>query len=292
MEPTADDSGKPSESFGGLRVAAFESRMATETAALIERFGGVAMVAPSMREVPIEDNGPAFEFAEAILAGRLDVVIFMTGVGVRELFRVIETRYPKARIIAALERTLTAARGPKPVKALRDLGIKPNVIAQEPQTWREVIAAIGAAAPIEGKRIAIQEYGAPAADLHTELERIGAHVTAVQVYRWALPVDCGPLEEAIRAIAAGERDVVLFTSATQVANLIVVAKTAGLKSAVVEGLRKMAVCSIGPICSEALKEHSIAVDLEPEHPRLGHLIKEAAAHSAEILRHNRPGNSD
>ena len=97
-------------SFTGMRVAAFESRMAAETAALIERFGGRALVAPAMREIPLEDNHAALDFAEKLLAGQIDAVIFLTGVGARELFRVIETRHPRAALLAAMARALTIAR--------------------------------------------------------------------------------------------------------------------------------------------------------------------------------------
>jgi uroporphyrinogen-III synthase len=84
-EPEA--SGASSPGFKGLRVVAFESRMAAETAAMIRRYGGVATVAPSMREVPLEDNPAAFDFARRLLSGGFDLVVFLTGVGVRELFR-------------------------------------------------------------------------------------------------------------------------------------------------------------------------------------------------------------
>src|ERR1700730_12025 len=86
--------------FNGMRVVAFESRMADETRTLIERLGGEAIIAPSMREVPLEDNQAALAFAKKLLAGEFDVVIFMTGVGVRELFNVIETRHQRSAIIA------------------------------------------------------------------------------------------------------------------------------------------------------------------------------------------------
>src|ERR1700733_2906624 len=103
--------------FNGMRVVAFESRMAAETRTLIDRLGGRAIIAPSMREVPLEDNHAALDFATRLLAGEFDVVIFMTGVGVRELFKVIEERHQRDLIIAALTKVVTVARGPKPVAA-------------------------------------------------------------------------------------------------------------------------------------------------------------------------------
>src|SRR5271169_3383904 len=112
-----------SASFGGLRVVAFESRMAAETARMIERHGGVAIVAPAMREVPLEDNHVALEFAARLLAGDFDIMILLTGVGVRALFLVMETRHARAALVAALGRTTVVVRGPKPTKAVRELGL-------------------------------------------------------------------------------------------------------------------------------------------------------------------------
>src|ERR1700675_718499 len=91
-----------SANFGGLRVVAFESRMAAETAKMIERLGGSAIVAPAMREVPLEDNHAALDFAKRLLAGDFDIVILLTGVGVRALFLVMETRYARADMVGAL----------------------------------------------------------------------------------------------------------------------------------------------------------------------------------------------
>lgn len=115
-------------SFNGLRVIAFESRMAAETRALIERYGGRAMVAPSMREVPLEDNQAALDWASHVLKDEFDCVIFLTGVGTRELFRVIASRYPPEEVVAALKRITTVARGPKPVAAMRELGFVPTIV--------------------------------------------------------------------------------------------------------------------------------------------------------------------
>ncbi len=97
MNPeTRSNSSDITPGFGGLRVVAFESRMAAEVATMIERRGGVAIVAPAMREVPLEDNHAALDFAERLLAGEFDAVIFMTGVGTRALFAAMETRHQRA----------------------------------------------------------------------------------------------------------------------------------------------------------------------------------------------------
>ncbi len=274
-------------SFGGLRVVAFESRMAAETAKMIERLGGTPTVAPSMREVALEDNPAAFDFAARLLAGELDIVIFLTGVGTRALFQVMETRHSRAALVAALGRTTIVVRGPKPAKAVRDLGLEPSILAHEPSTWRELLDDLSAQVTLTGQRVAVQEYGVANRDLLAGLEARGAMVTAVAVYRWTLPVDREPLCRALKAIADGQADVALFTSASQVVNAMMVAEAQGIAAELKRGLATMLIGSIGPVCSEELRSHGIEPDFEPEHSKLGHLVKEAARNAHAILARKR-----
>src|SRR5579863_10458291 len=132
MNPeTQSNSSDITPGFGGLRVVAFESRMAAEVATMIERRGGAAIIAPAMREVPLEDNHAALDFAQHLLAGEIEVVIFLTGVGVRALMQVIETRHARAAVVDALGRTTIVVRGPKPTKVVRELGLEPAILARE-----------------------------------------------------------------------------------------------------------------------------------------------------------------
>jgi len=286
MAHTAQDQTQAA-GFGGLRVIAFESRMARETAVMIERLGGRANVAPAMREVPLADNHVALEFAARLVAGEIDVAIFLTGIGVRQLFRVMETRYTRAQLAGALRNAVTVARGPKPLAAIREIGLQPTLPIAEPSTWREVLSTLSGCVRLEGKRVAVQEYGVSNRDLLAGLEARGAQVLIVPVYRWTLPEDREPLRAAARAIAGGGTDVVLFTSSGQVTNLIQTAEAQGLGAEVRSRVGQIVVGSIGPVCSQALRAHGIEPDFQPEHPKLGHLIKEAAARSALILQRKR-----
>jgi uroporphyrinogen decarboxylase len=281
--PTQSNSAELAPLPGKLRIVAFESRMAAEAAALIERHGAVAIVAPAMREVPLADNPAAFDFAERLLAGEIDVAIFLTGGGIRALFEVMETRHPRAALVAALDRLVTVVRGPKPARALRDLGLVPAVTTPEPNTSRELLAALAADRNLRDARVAVQEYGISNRDLIAGLEARGAVVMAVPVYRWTIPADLGPLRGALGAISEGRADAAIFTSSHQVTNLMQIAEADGIAAGVRRGLAAMAVGSIGPVCSEELRAHGIAVDFEPAHPKLGHLIKDAAERAASIL---------
>ncbi len=259
--------------FNGLRVLALESRRAAEMEQLIRNQGGEPFVAPSMREVPLAENDPAFAFAERLFAGEFDLVILLTGVGTRHLNRLLATRYPEPAFAEALARVTVAARGPKPVAALRDMGLKPAIVAPEPNTWRELLAALEGTS---ARRIAVQEYGRPATELVDALRGRGAEVTPVRIYQWDLPEDVEPLREAARRLASGAFDVVLFTTAIQMVHLARVARELGIEAAALENLRKCQVCSIGPATTETLEEYAVYPLMEPSHPKMGFLVKEAA----------------
>src|SRR5579862_4319587 len=128
--------------FDGLRVLSLESRRAEEIATLIRKQGGEPFVAPSMREVPLEQNDEAFVLADRLLRGEFDCIILLTGVGTRLLWKTLLTRYPEAELKAALERVTVVVRGPKPSMAIRELGMIPDVQVPEPNTWRELLTVM------------------------------------------------------------------------------------------------------------------------------------------------------
>jgi len=281
-----------SPSFNGLRVLTLESRRSTEMAALVSNYGGQPVSAPALREVPLDTNTEAFVFIDELLRHAFDLVILLTGVGTRALLAVVDRRGIRPAFLAALDSTKIAARGPKPVAVLRELGLTPWIVAPEPNTWRELLAALDARAgelTLRGAHVAIQEYGAPNIQLIDGLRDRGADVLTVPVYRYALPVDLEPLRAAARAVAGGELDVALFTTATQVAHLFDVARQMNLEPAVRQGLAAMAVASIGPTTSEELREQGIAIDIEASHPKMGFLVRDAAERAADVLRTKRGG---
>lgn len=269
--------------FQGLRVAAFESRRSEDMERMIRRFGGEPFVSPSMREIPIGNNQAAIEFAQSIIAGQLDVLILMTGVGLRYLVEEVEAAVGREEFLAAIGKLETVARGPKPVAVMRELGLAPTHRVPEPNTWRELLETMDASVPISGRKVGLQEYGLSNARLIAGLRERGADVQALQVYRWDFPEDTGPLESNVQAIAAGERDMALFTSAHQVVNALSMAERLGQLDAFRNALTGMLIVSIGPTTSEMLKDHELPVDLEPEHPKMGHLVTAAASSKARSM---------
>lgn len=256
-------------SFGGRRVLALESRRAAEMAELIRRQGGDPFVAPSMREVPLAADEATARFAERLFAGGFDMMVLLTGVGTRQLNRLLGPPF-----VEALRKVTVVARGPKPVAALREMGLTAAVVAPEPNTWRELLQAL---ADRTEKRIAVQEYGRSNQELLAGLRARGAEVTAVRVYQWDLPADAAPLFEAARRLAAGDFSVVLLTTAIQISHLARAAREQDIEDAAMEALRRSFVGSIGPTTTEALEEFGIRPAFEPSHPKMGVLVLEAAA---------------
>jgi uroporphyrinogen-III synthase len=273
-------------------VLLLESRRSTEMAALVSNYGGQPVSAPALREVPLDTNTEAIAFIEALLRHEFDLVVLLTGVGTRALIAVADLRGVRPQFLAALDSTKIAARGPKPVAALREFGLAPWVVAPEPNTWKELIAALDAKAPemiLHSARVAVQEYGASNPQLLEALRERHADVLSVPVYRWALPENLEPLRAAVRSVADGAIDVAIFTTATQVVHLLEVARQLDLEPQVREAFSSIAVASIGPTTSEELREQGIAVDIEASHPKMGFLVRDAAERAADVLRTKRGG---
>ncbi|MGD9855924.1 MAG: uroporphyrinogen-III synthase [Planctomycetaceae bacterium] len=267
-----------------LRVCSFESRRADEMAALIRKHGGQPTVAPSMQEITLDDNQQIFTFAGELLKGRIDAVIFLTGVGATKLREVAELRHPREELTAALDRCTIIVRGPKPTAVLTNWGVHIDHRAPEPNTWRELLAMLDQAdVDLRGKSVAVQEYGQPNNELVAALCERGADVRPVPVYCWKLPDDIGPLEAAVRTTCARGFDVLLFTSAQQVRHVIEVAARLYLEPEWIAAASETFIGSIGPTCSETIHEAGLAVDREPTHPKMGVLVREALAAAYEQL---------
>jgi uroporphyrinogen-III synthase len=252
-------------------------------AELIRRYGGEPIAAPAMRELPLSENRAPFDLLAQLEAGHFDLLILMTGVGTRTLNEALLTRFPQERILSALRQTQLVARGPKPIAALKDLGLIPAVTVPEPNTWREVLATLDGAVDLRGKRVAVQEYGIPNPELVSGLEKRGAAVATFPIYRWALPEDLSPLREGIQKILRGEVDVALFTNGAQVNHLFRVAAEDNAEERLRFAFNNIVIASVGPVCTEVLEQFGLKPDIEPVHPKMGSLITEVAARAGTLL---------
>jgi uroporphyrinogen-III synthase len=266
--------------FDGLRVLSLESRRADEMATLIRKQGGEPLVAPSMREVPLDQIEMAVEFGAGLIRGAFDCLILLTGVGTRLLWKSLLTRHSEDDLKAALGGLTLVVRGPKPSAALRELGLVPNVQVPEPNTWRELLEAMRGRPET---RLAVQEYGKSNPELLEGLRAQNREVASIRIYGWDLPEDTTPLRQAARRLAAREFDVVLFTTSMQLVNLMRIAVEEGIAHSVLDACRAAVVASIGPTTTETVEDYGLKADFEPSHPKMGLLVNETAARAAQLL---------
>jgi uroporphyrinogen-III synthase len=279
----------PDANFEALRVLSLEARRSVESAKLIRTYGGEPLSAPAMREIPLDSNRPVLEFAEALMRGAFDLVIFTTGVGVRTLVKTVSENMDREQFLNALRSVKIAARGPKSSSALRELNVPITVIAPEPFTWRALMAKLESVfgSDLNGMNIAVQEYGTSNPELLTALAEKSISITRLLVYQWALPEDIQPLREAVIALAHRHVDVVLFMNAGQVAHLFLVAERMNYTEALYEGFRATVIGSIGPSTTEGLAAYGLVPDFEPTQSKMGFLIKEMAESARGLLEQKR-----
>jgi uroporphyrinogen decarboxylase len=247
------------------RVVSFEGRRRREAAGLIRRSGGSPRVVAAIRGVP----APAGNGASALLERGADVLVLMTGVGARLLLG-------KPGVRRALRGAALVARGPKPAEELRRAGLKASLTVPAPATTAAVLKSLRKLA-LKGKRVAVQEGGTPDPEFLAALERRGAEVLRLALYRWTLPQDAAPLRGAVRDVAAGRADVVLFSNSNQAASVFQVARDLGLAEGFRAGLARAVVGSVGPFCTERLARFGVKPDVEPSEPKLEALVRESLA---------------
>jgi uroporphyrinogen-III synthase len=225
-----------------------------------------------------------------LLAGVPLLLVLLTGVGAELLIEGLEQHLPRARVLELLTgpATTIVCRGPKPHAILKPLGIKPAIVVGEPNTWRDVLREIDAHDLARGKSIYVQEYGRTNVELVQGLEqRAAASVRQVKTYAWTLPEDLAPLHAAIERIANGDAEVALFTSGIQLTHLLQIAEEQGATARLRAGLSRLVVASVGPLMTETLVAAGLPPDVEPEHPKLGHLMVALAAQARGKLAEKR-----
>lgn len=260
------------------QLCTFESRRASEMRSLIERMQATAFVAPSMQEVPVAENVAAVDAIRRVLAGDVAALILLTGVGTEAMLQVAQTVDLEDRLLQKMAELPLLIRGPKPAAVLSRLQLKYTVKAPEPNTWRELLTAIEASeVALAGTTVAVQEYGVANPEFYAALQSQGATVLPIPVYRWALPDDTRPLQQAIERTIAGEFDALLFTSAQQVRHVLQVAAQQGQQDAWLEATGGCLVASIGPTCTEALVSAGLTPGVEASPPKMGPLVRATLA---------------
>lgn len=249
--------------LAGRTIALPEARELDRLAKLIEEEAGTAWRCPLVAIHDAPDQRPVETWLRALVAGELDDVVFLTGEGLRRLLAAADRLGIRDEFVAALSRIRTITRGPKPARALHEIGLAANLPAPVP-TSAGVAQAL-AALDLRGRRVGVQLYGEePNRPLISFLENAGASVRVVAPYVYASAADGAAVSALVAAIAAGRIDAVAFTSASQVDRLWQVAKEAGQEDALRGGLGRIRVAAIGPVVVEALGARGVRIDVVPE----------------------------
>ena len=255
----------------GKTIAILESRLGAQLAELVAKRGGRPLHAPALAEVPEVDVAALSALVGELEARPARLAVFQTGVGTNALFQATDSLALTDKLLALLARMKVAVRGPKPTAVLRARGVRIDLSERDPFTTAEVLEALEPL-PLDGARVIVQRYGVSNVELEEALKSRGAQVVEIATYRWALPPDTRPLVELMDRLERREVDSVTVTNAAQVYNLFALAEKLGRTDALRAGLNRTLVASIGPVSSDALKKHGVAVGVEARPPKLGPLV--------------------
>jgi uroporphyrinogen-III synthase len=247
--------------LAGRVIAVPETREIDLFAAMLERRGAKVVRCPlvAIRDAP--DPAPVLQWCRNFAADACDDLILLTGEGLLRLLACIDRHDPTLRdpFLAALGRTRKISRGPKPARALRELGMKPDIAAERPTT--DGIIDSLRALELRGRRVGLQLYGTePNRPLVEFLQGAGASVLVVAPYVYADAADAQAVLTLLERMRSREIDAIAFTSTPQVERLFAVAPL----EVVTEALAKTLVAAVGPVVAETLGKHGVQARVMPE----------------------------
>ncbi len=245
----------------GLTILVPESRELDLFAGMLEAQGARPLRCPLVQIVDLDDGTEAQAWIDRMIAAPFDYTVLLTGEGLRRLLTLSGER--RTDFIAALSKTRTITRGPKPARALREIGLAPGMAAAEP-TSQGVLEELEEE-ELKGRRIGVQLYpGEGALPLLEALKAHGAEVFAVTPYRYVTQTESEEVATAIKDLAAGKIGMIAFTSSPQIERLFAVAKEFGLMPQLTQGLAKTPIAAIGPVMEKALAAHGLSSAIHPE----------------------------
>ncbi|WP_066951558.1 uroporphyrinogen-III synthase [Streptomyces lushanensis] len=255
----------------GYTIGVTAARRRDELTALLRRRGARVVEAPTMRIVPLEDDAALRHATELCLTAPLDYVVATTGVGWRGWMSAAEGWGQGGRLAQTCRDAVVLSRGPKATGAVRATGLD-ETFSPRSEANDELLAWL-LARNLGGRRIAVQEHGAPLDGFAAALRERGAEVIEVPVYRWAPPEDPEPVRRLVLQTIRREVHAIAFTSAPAITAFLATADTLGLRAEVLTALREdvLPVC-VGPVCARPLENAGVPV-VCPERGRLGAMVR-------------------
>ena len=248
--------------LSGKTIALAEGRQLEDLARLLEKEGAAVLRCPMLSILDVPDAKPVNAWLRDLVAGKFEYVILLTGEGLRRLIAFAERASLKDEVIAALGKVKIVARGPKPGQALKEINLKPTLVAAAPTT--DGVITTLKRQDLSGTTIGVQLYSESNAPLTTFLTEAGAKVKAVQPYVYAPAADADRVADLISRAAGGAVDAIVFTSSPQVERVFEVSAERQLDAQWRRALDRVKVASVGPVVSDTLKHKGVKVDIQPE----------------------------
>jgi uroporphyrinogen-III synthase len=246
----------------GRTVALAEGRQLEELAGLLESEGAVTLRCPLLSILDVPDPAPVLAWIDELIAGRFSWVVLMTGEALRRLVGFADRAGRRDAFVEAVGKTRTLCRGPKPGKALKEIGLAPTKVASAPTTDGVIVTLREES--LAGQTVGVTLFAAANPHLEDFLRSAGAVVRTVMPYVYAPAADDERVVEMIGRLDQGTLDAIVFTSSPQVERLFEVAKKRGLEESLRRGLERTRVAAVGPVVAEMLRAQQAPVHVCPE----------------------------
>lgn len=248
--------------LAGRSIVVPESRELDLFSAMLEKQGARVLRCPMVKVRPLEQTADLDAWLDRFIAGAASDIVFYTGEGVNHITARARATGRREAWVAALTKAHKIVRGPKPVKALRGLGLAPDLSAGQPTT--EGLAETLWAMDFTGKTVALQLYpGNDGSALRSVIEARGGAADPVTPYRYASDDDDRHVSQIIAEMAGGGVDLIAFTSTPQVRRMAEVAAASGQAHSLARALKSVRIAAVGPVTAEAVEQAGGVVAIQP-----------------------------
>src|ERR1700730_12023750 len=248
--------------LNGYRILILETREEAQFSRLLAEQGADVVQCPMFAIHDAPDSAPVEAWIRRFIEKPFDDLVLMTGEGLRRLMKVARRMNLEQDFVATIGKARKFARGPKPGRALREIGLEPQMTTERPTS--EGIAEMLARIDLRDHRVGLQLY--PDKDHSALIGAItaqGAKVDSVSPYVYDAQAADTNIVTAIDEMAQGHIDAIALTNLGQVRRLIEVARAQGIEARLREGLAKTPIASVGPAVSDELKSHGLRADIYP-----------------------------